>query len=252
MISTSRVAIVTGAAQGIGLAIALRLADDGLDVAINDIPSKSEAIDQAVQAVKAKGRKAIAIPGDVSSEEDVKNMIGKTASELGSLDVMVANAGLLLLKPLLDTSVEEFEQIMNVNSRGMMLCFKYAAVQMIKQGKGGRIIGASSAAGKKGMPALVAYSMSKFSVRGLIQSFSQELKGHNILVNGYSPGAIQTNMAPINKLDIGANPQEMVGLSGTPIGQPENIASIVSYLIKPESEFINGQTITVDGGVIYD
>jgi len=148
---STRVAIVTGAAQGIGLAIALRLADDGLDVAINDIPSKSEAIDNAVKAVKAKGRKAIAIPGDVSSEEDVKKMIEKIASELGSLDVMVANAGLLLLKPLLDTSLEEFEQIMNVNSRGIMLCFKYAAVQMIKQGKGGRIIGASSAAGKKGL-----------------------------------------------------------------------------------------------------
>ena len=85
---STRVAIVTGAAQGIGLAIALRLADDGLDVAINDIPSKSEAIDNAVKVVKAKGRKAIAIPGDVSSEEDVKNMIEKTASELGSLDVV--------------------------------------------------------------------------------------------------------------------------------------------------------------------
>jgi NAD(P)-dependent dehydrogenase (short-subunit alcohol dehydrogenase family) len=85
---STRVAIVTGAAQGIGLAIALRLADDGLDVAINDIPSKSEAIDNAVKAVKAKGRKAIAIPGDVSSEEDVKNMIEKTASKLGSLDVV--------------------------------------------------------------------------------------------------------------------------------------------------------------------
>jgi len=102
------------------------------------------------------------------------------------------------------------------------------------------------------MPALVTYSMSKFSVRGLIQSFSQELKGHNILVNGYAPGSIRTNMAPINKLDVGTNRHEMIGLSNVPIGQPENIASIVSYLVKPESEFINGQTISVDGGVIYD
>ncbi|EED84954.1 predicted protein [Postia placenta Mad-698-R] len=219
MAIVSRVAIVTGAAQGIGLSIALRLADDGLDVAVNDTASKSEQLEDAVSRIRAKGRRAIAVLADVTQETQVEDMVSQVVEQLGSLD-MVANAGVLVVQPLMEASAEDWDRVMAVNVRGIMLCYKYAATQMVKQGRGGRIIGAAG---------FSAYCSSKFAVKGLTQTL--ELAEHNITVNAYAPGLINTSMG-----DAG----------------PEVIASIVSYLAKPESYFITGQTILVNGGVIFD
>ncbi|KAH9948007.1 hypothetical protein B0H21DRAFT_690827 [Amylocystis lapponica] len=238
--SSVRVALVTGAAQGLGFDIALRLADDGLDVAVNDIASKSDALRDVVKEIRARGRRAVAVPADVSSEEEVKRMIATAVEELGGLDVvridaasidlhrslissvqMVANAGIAYRKPLLETSVEEWDRTMAIDVRGVMLCYKYAAFQMIKQGRGGRIIGACSNAGKRGRINLAAYSAAKFAVRGLTQSASQELATHKITVNAYAPGFILT---PLDD----------------PEATPEVVASVVSYLAKLESYFVNG------------
>ncbi|KAI0929116.1 hypothetical protein AcV5_006468 [Taiwanofungus camphoratus] len=173
--STTRVAIVTGAAQGLGSSIALRLADDGLDVAVNDIGSKTDQLQQIVTQIQAKGRRALAVPADVSRDADVQAMVAKVVEGLGGLDVMVANAGIVLFKSILDTQLEEWDRMMLINVRGVMLCYKYAAVQMIKQGRGGRIIGASSVAGKTGVLNLSAYCASKFAVRGITQSAGKPL-----------------------------------------------------------------------------
>ncbi|KIJ62357.1 hypothetical protein HYDPIDRAFT_30609 [Hydnomerulius pinastri MD-312] len=254
------VALITGSAQGIGRGIALRLAKDGFDIGLNDIASKREQLQAVADDVGKLGRKAFVVPADVSVEEEVQGMVKEITSALGGLDVMVANAGIAALSPLLSTELELWDRIMRINARGPFLCYKYAAAQMIKQGRGGRIIGASSLAGKVGHPLGGAYGASKFAVRGLTQSAAAELGRYGITVNSYAPGVIQTPMTE-NLTDgdgaIMASDKESVDwLSGRintrPIkhlGQPEDIASIVSYLASKEAHYITGQCISVDGGI---
>ncbi|EMD34712.1 hypothetical protein CERSUDRAFT_97294 [Gelatoporia subvermispora B] len=235
----NRVAIVTGAAQGLGLAIALHLADDGLDVAVNDIPAKSEQLQGVVSEIQARGRRSIAVMADISVEDEVKSMVEHVASQLGGIDVMVANAGIAILKPLLETSTEEWDRLMSINLRGVMFCYRHAAEQMIKQG-------ASSAAGKKACTNLAAYTVSKFAVRGLTQALSLELRQHNITVNAYAPGIIMTPLAdhPDDTVNggKGSTIKKLFGLPPThPHGDSVAIASLVSHLAKPESYFITGE-----------
>lgn len=248
MAIVSRVAVVTGAAQGIGLSIALRLADDGLDVAVNDTASKSKQLEDAVSQIRAKGRRAIAVLADVTQETQVKDMVSQVVEQLGSLDVMVANAGVLVVQPLMEASAEDWDRVMAVNVRGIMLCYKYAATQMVKQGRGGRIIGASSVAGKKGWAGLSAYCSSKFAIRGLTQSAAEELAKHKITVNTYAPGIIRSSMAKTLALGL-----EECGMpADLPLAEPDVVAAVVSFLIKPESYFITGQSISPNGGAIFD
>jgi len=252
-----RVALITGAGQGIGREIALRLADDGLDVGLNDIPSNVAKVHELISEIQAKGHRAISLIGDVSIEQDVVRMVETTVAELGSLDVMIANAGIASTTLLVNVSVEQWDRVMATNVRGVMLCYKYAAKQMIKQGRGGRIIGASSICGKKGPKSLSAYAASKFAVRGLTQSAALELAEHNITVNAYAPGIILTQMA-VSDTDkhFGGRPGDalahILGNKDAPRAGPEVVASVVSYLVKPEAHFITGQSISVSGGLVMD
>ncbi|KAF9820737.1 hypothetical protein IEO21_01180 [Rhodonia placenta] len=214
---SSSIAIVTGAAQGIGQSIALRLAQDGLDVAVNDLPEKDVQLQEVVHQIQAAGRRSIAVAADVSDEEGVRKMIAQTVRRLGGLDVMVANAGYSTLGSLVEFSTQDWDRMMSVNLRGVMLCYKYAAIQMIKQGRGGRILGG---------PMASAYSASKFAIRGLTQSAALELAPHNI-----------TN------LNLPAN---------IPVAEPDAVASWVAYLVKPEAYFITGQTVMMNGGMVLD
>ncbi|KIK80065.1 hypothetical protein PAXRUDRAFT_250617 [Paxillus rubicundulus Ve08.2h10] len=240
------IALVTGSAQGIGRAISLRLAKDGYDIALNDIPSKYSQLRAVADDIGKSGRKALVLPADITVEEQVKGMVQEVTKELGGLDVMIANAGVAQLLPL---TSRDWEHIMAVNARGPFLCYKHAAEQMVKQGRGGRIIGASSLAGKTGLPLTSAYSASKFAVRGLTQTAALELGRYGITVNAYAPGAIQTPMteelARGDNSEVLASDQE----SATWIANPEDIASIVSYLVSKEAHFITGQCISVDGGI---
>jgi len=250
----ARIAIVTGAAKGIGYAIACRLADDGLDVAINDIASKTERLKEVVKEIQAKGRKCIAVPGDVSNEDDMKSMVEKTVQELGGVDCMIANAGICVLAPFLDSTVEELERSHAVNVRGTMLCFKYAAAQMVKQGRGGRLVAASSTSGRDGQGGLSAYCATKFAIRGLTQAVAIEMIKHDITANAYAPGIINTGIEVQNNLPNGMEGVAEIAKNMFAIppyvkrAEPDVIASIVSYLCKPEAYFITGQTISVDGG----
>ncbi|KAF9652086.1 NAD(P)-binding protein [Thelephora ganbajun] len=215
------VVIVTGSSQGLGLAIALRLTDNSCDVVINDLPSKLSPIEDVVRRVMSRGVRAVAVAADVSHEGRVRKLVEITVEKLGKFDIMVANA----------VSANDFDWLMSINTRGVMLCFKYAAQQMIKQGRGGKIIGACSMAGKRGLPNICAYSMSKFAVRGLVQSFAQELREYDVCVSGYAPGTIQT--------DLGMDAYGMIGLpANTPRGKPEDIALLVSCLARPELMFL--------------
>ncbi|KAG5635543.1 hypothetical protein H0H81_010905 [Sphagnurus paluster] len=227
------VAFVTGAAQGVGRAIALRLADDGYDMAINDITSSRESLDQLSHEILEKQhRKVCRVIGDVSIEREVEAMIECVVEDLGRLDVMVANAGLNLIKPMLESE------------SAVSACFLYAGKQMIAQGTGGRIIGSSSVVGKQGEQNMSAYSSTKFAVRGLTQAAARELGHHNITVNAYAPGAIDT---PLLQNLSGSRThfyeEESKKAALGHIGKPVEVASLVSYLVSEEAHFITGKCL---------
>ncbi|KAF8152799.1 hypothetical protein K438DRAFT_2079180 [Mycena galopus ATCC 62051] len=224
-------ALVTGAAQGIGRAIALQLAADGFDVALNDIPSKGPQLDAVKEEVIKVGRRAAVFPADISLDAEVKNMVAGAVKAFGGLDVMVANAGICKARgSLLDIEFADWDNTFNINVRGTLLCYQHAARQMILQGRGGRIIGACSGAGKQGMAMLPDYSSSKFAVRGLTQAAALEFGKHGITVNTYAPGGfflLQPSQA--QQVATGRNPTT------------QDIARLVSFLASKESGFITGK-----------
>uniref|UniRef100_A0A0W0GD85 Acetoin reductase family protein n=1 Tax=Moniliophthora roreri TaxID=221103 RepID=A0A0W0GD85_MONRR len=254
------VALITGSSQGIGRAIALRLAQDGFDIVLNDLPVQKEALEAVSNEITTLGlgRKTFIAICDVSAEEAVEKMVDDAVKALGSLDVMVANAGIAMGKSILSTSASDWDRVFAINARGIFLCYKYAGKQMIKQGKGGRIIGASSFTGKQALPLASAYSSSKFAVRGLTQSAAQEFAQYDITVNAYAPGIIsQTGMSQSASADPGlaATVEAFLGRVSGPLatkGTPVEIASIVSYLASAEAHYITGQTISVNGGAFFD
>lgn len=252
-LATTKVALVTGAARGIGRAIALRLAHDGLDVAVNDITSSPE-LDGLVQEIKNKGRRSLAVPADISLETEVEKAVQKVAQDLGGLDVMVANAGIVGFESLLKTTVETFDRLMAVNVRGTMLCYKHAGKQMVAQGRGGRIIGACSIAGKQAIEGDCAYSASKFAIRGLTQASARELGKYGITVNAYAPGAVKTALTDEMKTRFGPDALSalVAGSVVNRLGTPEEIADLVSYLASDGARFVTGQSICVDGGSFFD
>ncbi|KAJ6498495.1 hypothetical protein C8R47DRAFT_1111898 [Mycena vitilis] len=260
-----QVALVTGAGRGIGKAIALRLAADGFFVAVNDLPSNAAGLAQVVQEIKNLDGEveALACIADVSVEDEVRDMIAQVVAHFPTarLDVMVANAGVAKWSSLVDTTAADWDAVMTVNARGTFICYKYAAMQMIKQGCGGRIIGAASICAKKGVPSLGVYCASKFAIRGLTQTAAQELGAHGITVNAYAPGGIDTDMLGVlasgSAVDSGGTPEDYYeGLKArTPmgcIGDPTDVAHVVSFLASKESQFITGQSISVNGGTYFD
>ncbi|KAK7454022.1 hypothetical protein VKT23_011533 [Stygiomarasmius scandens] len=261
----TRIAIVTGASQGIGKAIALRLAKDGLHVALNDIPSKIDQLNAVSEEIKAvgPGRKSSVHTGDVSQEEDVKRMIEEVVETYGGLDVMIANAGIVIDKAFMETTVEEWDKIFSINARGVFLCYQHAAKQMIKQGRGvGSLALVQSRANAEVIGQNVSsYSSTKFAVRGITQAAAGELGKHKITVNAYAPGMIDTQMA--RYMDESAQkkynmkPGEFLDTykSHSPLGYnglPDDVAGLVSYLVSEEAHFITGQSVSVNGGVFCD
>ncbi|CAF5081069.1 unnamed protein product [Rotaria sp. Silwood1] len=247
-----RTGLVTGAAQGIGRAIALRLAKDGLNVAVNDIEANSSELQKVQQEIEQIGRKSISIIADVSISESVEKMMQEVAQKLGSLDVVVANAGICNAKLLLDTTVEDWDRLFAVNMRGVFLCYKEAAKIMIKQGTGGKIIGACSNAGYRPTPTIGAYSATKWGVRGLTQAAAIEWAPYNTTVNAYCPGIIMTSIGDMfceglakfhgkTKDDVTEDFVKAIPLGR--IGDPDDVASLVSFLASKNSDYITGQII---------
>jgi meso-butanediol dehydrogenase / (S,S)-butanediol dehydrogenase / diacetyl reductase len=256
----ARIALVTGAARGIGREIALRFARDGLDVAVADLPHARTESEALVQEICAMGRRAIAIVADVSDARQIDAMVAATARELGRLDVMVANAGIAAVAPLLDVSPEDFDRLMAVNVRGVFLCYTAAARQMIEQGGGGKIIGAASIAAHKGFAMLGHYSASKWAVRGLTQVAAQEWARHGITVNAYCPGIVGTQMwehiderlAELQGLRPGQALERISRLiSLGRVQTPKDVAAFVSYLASRDSDYMTGQSVIIDGGVLF-
>jgi len=251
------VALVTGASQGIGRAIALHLATDGFDVALNDIPAHETMLGITANEIASRGRRAHCALADVSSEKQVENMVSDVVRALGGLDVMVANAGISIMKSFVETTAEDLDRIISVNLRGTFLCYKYAGLQMIAQGRGGRIIGACSGTGKQGQASLSAYSASKFGIRALTQCAALEFGRHRITVNAYAPGPVKTPMWDDLESTLGTPPgiledQLSNGAAVGYVGMPADVAQLVSFLASKESHLITGQSISIDGGRFFD
>lgn len=252
---------VTGAARGIGRSIATRLARDGHRIALSDLPAMADELEATRASLPAvEAGEHIALTGDVSDPDSVRALVRDTAQALGSLDVMVANAGIAQTKALLDVSPDEYDRVHAVNGRGVFLCYTEAARQMIEQGSGGKIIGAASIAAHKGFPLLGVYCSSKFAVRALTQAAAQEWAEHGITVNAYCPGIVDTAMWEQIDADLGAINQVGKGESmaamaaGITLGRVsrgEDVAGLVSYLAGPDSDYVTGQSILVDGGMLF-
>jgi len=254
-----RSALVTGAARGIGRAIAERLAADGIGVSVTDLPSSKEEIDAVVAGLGGKSA-ALGLSVDVADADSVEAAVAAHVAHFGGLDVMVANAGIALTAPLLETTAEQWQLTMDVNLKGVLHCYQSAARQMIAQGRGGRLIAAASVAAHRGGKWQGAYSASKFGVRGLSQSVAQELAPYQITVNVYSPGVVHTpmwegievEMTRRRGTEVGS---EMAGMvTGIPLGRletPDDVAGVVSFLASPEAGYITGQSILVDGGMWF-
>ena len=186
-----KVAIVTGAGRGIGRGIALRLAQEGANVVVNDI--NPQLVNSVVEEIQIMGHRSMGIVADVSNVDKVNGMVDEVVTEFGKLDIMVANAGIAQVKQATEITVEDWDKIFSVNAKGVFLCDQAAAKQMIKQ-KGGKIINCASIAGHSGFSLLSHYSATKFAVIGFTQALAKELGPHGITVNAYCPGIAGTDM----------------------------------------------------------
>jgi len=260
--SSNKVAIVTGAAGGIGKGIALRLVKDGFNVVISDLTAQKDNMAGVVQEAEgiSTSSKCVAVVCDVTKEDEVQAMVARTLELFGRLDCMVANAGIYVSHTLAEVPVDTFRKIMDVNAIGVLLCFRNAAAAMIKTdtAKGGRLIAACSISGKQAFASSGAYSASKFAVRALVQTAAKEYAEAGITVNAYAPGMIDTPLSRgLTSYDLGPmSPEEFQsGLVEASllkrVGQPEDIANLVSFFASEQSSFMTGQTVTIDGGVIF-
>ena len=243
-IKNAQVAIVTGASRGIGAAVAQRLAKDGFAVAVNYASSSTEA-DALVAELTAAGTKAIAVKADVSNADDVHRMFETTEQQLGKVDVLVNNAGVLKTLPLADTSDALYDQTFDINVRGTFNTLREAAARM---NNGGRIVNFSSTTLALNMPGYAIYNGTKAAVEAFTHVFAKELRGRNITVNAVAPGPIATSLF----LD-GKTEEQIQTFAKMPplqrLGQPDDIASVVSFLAGPDAGWVNGQILRANGGV---
>jgi 3-oxoacyl-[acyl-carrier protein] reductase len=241
-----RVAIVTGASRGIGRAVAERLAKDGYAVVVNYASSAVEA-EQVVGSIQAQGGEAVAIKADVSDPEQVEHLFAETLENLGSVDVVIQNSGIMPLSPIGKADVETFDKVISVNLRGTFLVLAHAAQHI---STGGRIIAFSSSVLTKSFPGYGAYIASKAGAEGLVHVLANELRGRNVTVNAVAPGPIATDLFMKGKSE--AQVSEFVKMSPLErMGQPSDIASVVSFLAGPDGGWVNSQVLLANGGFAY-
>lgn len=241
-----RTALVTGASRGIGRAIAIYLAELGAQVAVNYSSSEQRAI-EVVEAIKEKGRRAIAVKADVSNPQEVEAMFEKVLNEFGDLHILVNNAGITRDALLIRMKQEDWDAVLDTNLKGVYNCSKAAAKIMIKKRRG-KIINISSVVGVAGNAGQSNYAAAKAGVIGFSKAIARELAPRNIQVNVVAPGFIETDMTAALPESIR---QEM--LKQIPLGRygdPMDVAYVVGFLASDKSRYITGQVIHVDGGMI--
>ena len=243
------VCLITGAATGIGRAIATTFVKRGAYVAIDYVGKSTEA-DELVSALKTIGGRAIAIAADVSDPKQVAMLFDETIKTFGRIDVLVNNAGIEKKMPFVDTPEEEWDTVIAVNLTGPFLCSQRAAKQMIAQGDGGRIINVSSVHEDLPMPTNSPYCAAKGGLRMLMRTIAVELAPHKILVNNVAPGAVDTPMDASLKADPKEMNQLLAEIPLDRMGKPEEIAAMCAFLASNEASYSTGSTFFVDGGLM--
>lgn len=256
---SGKVAFITGAGQGIGEAIAGRLAEDGFAIAIADMNTK--AADAVANRIEAAGGKAYSVEVDVAQRDSVFAAVEKAAKELGGLDVVINNAGIAPATPIEDITPDAYRRVFDINVGGMIWGIQ-AAVKMFKElGHGGKIINAASQAGHVGNPELAVYSGSKFAVRGITQTAARDLAKLGITVNAYCPGIVNTPMMQKVAQEVADNAgqpfdwgmqQFAKNITLGRISEPSDVAALVSYLAGPDSDYMTGQSVLIDGGMVFN
>ena len=242
----NKVALITGATRGIGKQIAILLAKEGYDIALN-YRKESEDVNNTKQEIEKANVKCLTVKGDVSSFEDCENFVKKVIEELGKIDVLVNNAGITKDMLLMRMKKEDFEQVIDVNLLGTFNVTKNVINYMIKA-RSGRIINISSVVGISGNAGQSNYSASKAGIIGFTKSLAKELGSRNILVNAIAPGFIQTDMTNVLKDEVKNEIAKNIPLNR--FGTPEDVANVVKFLASEDSSYITGQVINVDGGML--
>lgn len=238
-------ALVTGASRGIGRSIALQLAEEGYNVAVNYAGSKEKA-EAVVEEIKAKGVDSFAIQANVADADEVKAMIKEGVSQFGSLDVLVNNAGITRDNLLMRMKEQEWDDVIDTNLKGVFNCIQKATPQMLRQ-RSGAIINLSSVVGAVGNPGQANYVATKAGVIGLTKSAARELASRGITVNAVAPGFIVSDMT--DALSDELKEQMLTQIPLARFGQDTDIANTVAFLASDKAKYITGQTIHVNGGM---
>ena len=241
----NKIAIVTGSGRGIGKSTVLELAKEGAKVVVSDIDIKE--CQNVCDEIKKIGSDAIAVKCDISKKSDVDAMIKKTMQKFQKIDILINNAGVVLMKPFVEMTEKDWDFVLDINLKGVFLCTNAVVKQMIKQ-KSGKIISVASIAGEVGFMNTSAYCASKAGIINLTRGLALELSPHNINVNAIAPGVIATKMTEDMLKD---KKTKEVLLASTPlgrVGQPEEIGKAAVFLASDDSNFITGHTLVVDGG----
>jgi 3-oxoacyl-[acyl-carrier protein] reductase len=245
---TGKVAIVTGASRGIGRAAAERLARDDVSVVVNYVKSADEAR-AVVDAIVTRGGKALAVQADIARVADIRRLFRETVERLGKLDILVANAGHSVFKPLAEITEEDFDQTYTLNAKGTFFCLQEALRYLAD---GGKIVCISTIGTELSLPGGSCYFGSKAAIEQFCRVLAKEVASRGITVNVVSPGFVETKMLRDSFATMDPTvPQQLIGM--TPLarlGQPEDIAEVITFLVSQGARWITRQNIAVDGGII--
>ncbi|KIL12426.1 3-oxoacyl-[acyl-carrier protein] reductase [Bacillus pumilus] len=243
---TNKTAVVTGASRGIGRSIAIDLAKNGANVVVNYSGNEAKA-NEVVDEIKALGQQAFAVKADVSNAEEVQALMKQAIDTFGSIDILVNNAGITKDNLLMRMKENEWDDVININLKGVFNCTKAVTRQMMKQ-RSGRIINLASVVGVCGNPGQANYVAAKAGVIGLTKTTAKELATRHITVNAVAPGFISTDMT--DKLDENVQTEMLKQIPLARFGAPEDISNVVVFLASEGAGYITGQTIQVDGGMV--
>lgn len=239
-----KVAVVTGSCRGLGQAIALGLAEAGADLALVDILDMAETKAQ----IESMGRRCIAIEADLSKKEAADEIAAKTVEQLGGIDILFNNAGIIRRAPFTDFSEKDWDDVMNINIRGMFFLSQAVVKVMIKQGRGGKIINTASMLSFQGGILVPSYTASKSGVMGLTRLMACELAKHNINTNAIAPGYMATDNTKPLRDDPARNKAILDRIPAGRWGKPEDLQGAAVFLASSASDYMNGYTVAVDGG----
>lgn len=240
-----KVAIVTGAAQGIGKAIADKLGSAGCDIVIADI--SGDLLDKACDEISKKGVDVLGVKVDVSSFTSVEELVKKTLDKFKKIDILINNAGITRDNLLLRMSEEDWDRVLNINLKGAFNCIKTVSRQMLKQ-RSGVIVNVASIIGMIGNPGQANYSASKAGVIALTKTCAKELASRNIRVNAIAPGFIKTHMTDVLPDNVKEELKSRIPFNR--LGLPEDVANLVLFLVSEDSNYITGQVVRIDGGMV--